>query len=184
MAGRVKDMLKKIVAICAAFCAVLALLAIAFWVGRAGGVERTSMLQTKRDLELHKQLVELDQSFLTNVVTRPNTLTSGLYTLEIRFAGKTEEVSALELEFSNGQLVQNPKLPIQHIVQTGSVVSWERYNMDEDPSSTFVGVIDGNVMWGRVYLEPGQGWREGQPPAYGVWRLHPKSVREQLKPNN
>jgi hypothetical protein len=50
-----------------------------------------------------------------------------------------------------------------------------QYDMDEGPSARFVGLIDGDGMWGRVYVEPGQGWREGDPPVYGVWRLHPKS---------
>lgn len=156
-------------------CVILALLVIAFWGGQATGAESASKLQAKRDLTLHKQLVELDRSFLTNVVTRSNTLTSGVYTLETRFAGKAEKVSAVELKFSNGQLVQPSNLPIQHVVQTGSVVSWEQYDGDEGPNSSFVGLIDGSVMWGRVYVAPGQGWREGEPPAYGVWRLHPKS---------
>src|SRR5258706_15135851 len=102
-----KSMLKKL----AIFCAVLALLAIAFWIGRTNGVSTSSNLQTKRDLELHKTLVELDRSFLTNVVTRPNMMTSGIYALEIRFAGKPETISELELEFSNRQLTKVSKLP-------------------------------------------------------------------------
>ncbi|HXI85790.1 MAG TPA: hypothetical protein VNL17_17055 [Verrucomicrobiae bacterium] len=164
-------MQKKIVAV----CAVLALIAIIFWVGSYYGADSRSKLQTKRDLDLHKKLVELDRSFLTNVVTRPNTMTSGSYVLEIQFTGKPEKTAALELEFSNGQLIKMSKLPIQDLVQTGSVVSWMQYDEDEGPSARFIGLIDGNGMWGRVYVEPGQGWREGDPPAYGVWKLHPES---------
>jgi hypothetical protein len=157
-------------------CAFLALLVIAFWVGWYSGVYSRSKLQTKQDLELHKELVELDQSFFTNAVTRPSVMNSGAYTLEIQFAGKPEKVSStLELEFSNGRLVGAPNQRIQDIVQTRNVVSWEQYDSDEGPSTTFVGVIDGDGMWGRVYVSPGQGWRQGEPPVYGVWRLRPKS---------
>ena len=164
-------MKRKIIGVCAA----LALLTIAFWIGRASGINSASELQTKHDLELHKELVGLDQSFLTNVVTRPNTMTSGLYTLELQFAGKTKQVSELRLEFSDGKLVKPSQLPIQDIVQVGSVISWEQYDADEGSSTKFIGLIDGNVMWGRVYQEPGRGWKQGEPPAYGVWFLHPKS---------
>jgi hypothetical protein len=164
-------MAKKIISL----CAVLAGLSVAFWIGRGVGADIASKAQTKRDVQLHKELIELDRAFFTNVVTRPSTMTSGRYNLEVRFAGKPEKISEIELEFSNGRLVKASKLPIQHIVQTGNVVSWEQYDSDEGPIAIFVGTIDGNEMWGRVYVEPGQGWHQGQPPVYGVWRSLPKS---------
>jgi hypothetical protein len=155
--------------------AVLALLVIAYLAGQSNGSHTAVEQQTERDLDLHKELVELDQSFLTNISTRPNTMSSGAYTLETRFAGSTTKESSLELEFSNGQLLKVTGLPIQDIVQTGNVVSWEQFDYDEGPSARYVGLIDGDVIWGRVYVKPGQGWREGEPPSYGVWRLYPKS---------
>ena len=116
---------------------VLALLVIAYLAGHSNGSQSEVQQQTKRDLSLHKELVELDQSFLTNIVTRPSTMTSGVYTLETRLSGKSAEVSELELEYSNGQLLKLTGLPIQDIVQTGHVVSWERFDYDEGPGATY-----------------------------------------------
>ena len=161
-----------------ALCGILALIGIvvAFWVGRAVGTGTASKAQTERDMQLHKELIELDRTFLTNVVTRPSTMTSGRYNLGVRFAGQAERLSEIELEVTNGNLVKISPLPIQHIVQAGNAVSWEQYDMSEGPSAIFVGTIDGNAMWGRIYVEPGQGWHQGEPPAYGVWRATPKST--------
>ena len=156
--------------------AVLALFAMAFVTGRVIGIRSTSDLQSKRELELQDKLFELDQAFLKDVVTRPNTMTSGRYTLEIKLAGQMKKISVVELEFAKGKLVKLSKLPIENIeniVQTGNVVSWTQYDMDKGPIARFVGLIDGNVMWGRVYVGPGSGWRDDERPAHGVWRLYP-----------
>ncbi len=155
---------------------VLALLVIAFLAGHFNGLRSADEQQIKQDLSRHKELVDLDQSFLASIAARPSALTSGTYALETRFPGKAAEVSALELEYSGGKLLKLTGLPIQDIVQTGQVVSWERFDYDEGPAATYVGLIDGDTMWGRVYVKPGQGWQEGEPPAYGVWRLSPKAA--------
>ena len=155
---------------------VLALLIIAYLVGQFTEERSATKQQTQRDLSLHRELVQLDRSFLVNIATKPSTITSGTYTLETRFPGKIAGVSSLEVEYSDGQLLKLAGLPIQDIVQRGPVVSWERFDVDEGPAARYVGFIDGDIMWGRVYVEPGQGWREGEPPAYGMWRLSPKAA--------
>jgi hypothetical protein len=127
-------------------------------------------------LRQHEELVELDKAFLPTIAVRPSSMTSGTYTLETWFHGKAAEAAEVELEFSDGQLVKLTGLPIQGIVQHGHVVFWERFDYDEGPSAAHVGLVDGNTMWGRVYVKPGQGWHEGEPPAYGVWRLVPKKT--------
>lgn len=157
--------------------AVLVLLVVTYMVGQRNGIKAESEQQSKRDLQLHHQLVELDESFLTSVVTRPNVISSGTYTLETRFAGQSVKTSTVKLTFSDGQLMKLENLPTQGIQQTGNVVSWEQFDPDEGPSARFVGIIDGYVMWGRIYMKPGQGWREGTPPAYGVWRLYPQAPK-------
>ena len=162
---------------------VLILLVTAFLTGRRSGmhvaIEQQTKQQLQRDLQLHRELVELDRLFLPNIPVSPNTMTSGSYTLETWIAGKPEENSVLKMEFADGKLVKlPPRVPIQDIQQTENVISWERYDMHEGPSAIFIGLIDGNEMWGRVYVEPGQGWREGEPPAYGVWRLYRTANRQ------
>ena len=156
--------------------AVLVLVVIAFLVGRYMGSQSAVQQQTQRDLRLHEGLVELDQSFLANIATRPSSITSGTYTLETRFPGKAPQISSLQVECSNGQLLKLTGPAIhKDTVRQGSVVSWQAYE-DEGPFARYVGIIDGDIMWGHVYVEPGQGLREGEPPAYGVWRLSPKAA--------
>jgi hypothetical protein len=166
-------MLKRVIVV----CTVLAFLVIAFWVGRAVGLQTAIKLRTKQELEQHDQLVALDRSWLTNVVTRPSTMTSGVYTLEIRLAGRPVQASTVEFDFSKREFIKGSKLVIWNVVQTGNAVSWEQHETedDEEPNATLVGLVDGNGIWGRVYVAPGEGWHEGEPPAYGVWRLYPKS---------
>jgi hypothetical protein len=171
------NMLKRIIVV----CAILVLLPISYWVGRDVGQESSANLYAKREIELHKQLVEFDQSFMTNAVTQPGTMTSGLYSLETRFPGKAREVCEVTLEFTNGRLVKvsEPK-HTQNLIHTANVVSWEQHDIgkhDERPGARFVGVIDGDAMWGRVYVEPAQGWHAGEPPEYGVWSVRHASAQ-------
>lgn len=152
----------------------LFILVIVYVAGLSVGSRTAIRRRINRDLMLHKELVALDRSFLTNVATRPNTLISGNYILETQIAGKPAEVSSLRLEVSKGQLTKLSQMPIQDIRQTGNVVSWERFDIDERPRTIYIGMIDGNRMWGKIYTEPGQGWHEGESPNYGMWRLYPK----------
>jgi hypothetical protein len=154
---------------------VLLLPVIGYWVGQSYGSNREMKQRTKRDLVLHGKLVELDQWFLAGVAAQPSTMTSGKYTLEKRWAGRAMETSVAELEISDGCVRKMTGLRAQDIMQTGKVVSWKQVDADEGPSARFVGLMDGDGMWGRVYMEPGQGWHEGEPPAYGVWRLQRRS---------
>jgi len=172
-------MIKKIVA----GCVILILAVITYWVGRFVGAESASKSRTKRDVTVHTELVKLDEMFLTNVVTRPSTLATGFYRLETKLAGKPTITSRMDLEFSNGRLTKISG-NVQNIVQTGSVVSWEQHDRNKGPSARFVGVIDGEMMWGRVYVAPGQGWREGDPPEYGIWTLRTASADAKSKPES
>ena len=151
--------------------AVLILLVIAYFTGQSDGSDREVKQRIERDLELHGKLVELDRQFLASVATRPNALVSGKYALETRIAGGTTTVSLVEIELSEGRLRKLTGECIQDMAQTGNVVSWEQGTMDETPFARFIGLIDGDGMWGRVYVKPGTGWHEGDPPKYGVWRL-------------
>lgn len=166
----------------AVVCAVLGLLAVAFWCGRSTGFHtattQATRQQAKRDLALHDRLVELDRSLFAQVAASPNKMTSGRYTLETSLAGTTTAAS-VDLDLVDGQLRRITSLHVQDIQQTGTVVSWEQFpgaDADEGPSARYVGVIDGDEMWGRVYVKPGEGWHEGTPPAYGVWRLYRTSL--------
>ena len=160
--------------------AVLALLIVAYRVGQHKRSWDPTERQMKRELEFHNKLFEIDRFFLTNVVTRPNTLTTGTYIMETTFPDRSAEIHTLKLVFSNGQLLKEYQHVGRNLVtngftQEGKVVSGAVHDMDEGPTWEYIGVVDGNTMWGRVYQPPGQGWRKGEPPAYGVWKLRPQS---------
>jgi hypothetical protein len=152
---------------------VLVLLGIVFWIWKFEGADAQSKQRTLHDLELHKNLLELDRSFLTNLPCASNALTSGNYTLDVCLAGQSEKLTNVLLGVSNGQITNSPLLDL---VQNGNEVYWVQYDYDQGPFQEFVGLIDGDAMWGRVYVAPGQGWRQGEPPNYGVWRMTPKKV--------
>lgn len=73
------------------------LLVVAFRAGRTDGVKSATNGQTRRDLQLYKELVELDLSFLKNVAPQASAITSGPYMLEVKFAGKLKQASEHEL---------------------------------------------------------------------------------------
>lgn len=104
-------------------------------------------------------------------------MTSGSYTLEVCLAGKPVNTSLLDLVFFNGELSNAREGHVANINQTGNVILFLKVEEDEGPFLQFVGVIDGNEMWGRVYQVPGQGWHQGEPPNYGVWRVQPKRAK-------
>lgn len=158
---------------------VLALLALTYCIGRYNGGRAQLERQLEEDTERCKELAELDRSFLRGVTARPIALTAGIYILETRFPGKPAELDTLEITVSDeGVTAQSLKMGeglfTDGFKQDGQVFSGQVYNTDEKPNRTYVGLIDGNMIWGRVYVPPGTGWHEGEPSAIGVWRLYPK----------
>ena len=71
-----------------AIISVLAALVIAYSIGYFKAAIDDSTNQMIRDFEHWAQLADLDRSFLTNVMTRPSTLSTGTYVLETTFPGK------------------------------------------------------------------------------------------------
>jgi hypothetical protein len=160
-----------------ALSVVLPLLVVAGLVGWFYGSRAATRREIAREASRQKELMVLDESFLAKVAVRPGAPVSGKYVLETSLPGKAPDAAVVEAEFSNGQLVSLTGVPVQGIVQTGQVVSWEwEYaDPDEGPVVRYVGLVDGDAAWGRVYVAPGEGWHEGEPPACGVWRLSPKA---------
>ncbi|MBN2582266.1 MAG: hypothetical protein JXL80_04300 [Planctomycetes bacterium] len=165
---------KIVVAGVAAVMLVVAFLA-GWFVGSSAAEDAATRRQAQRDLELYKELVKLNQSFLAGVEARPSTLTPGTYVLETHLVGQADPSSVL-VDYANGQLVKQEGLPVTDFTRQGSMVSWSKPYTDPDqgPQVSYVGLIDGDTMWGRVYVAPGQGWHEDEPPNYGVWRLVPQ----------
>jgi hypothetical protein len=158
---------------------MLVLIAIAYGVGHFKASYDISVSQMNSDFEHWQSLAKLDRSFLTNIVTRPSTLTSGAYVMETTFPGKAPTNYVLDLVFSNGQFAlpkpTNPKRAgmADTLVQRGNVVSWAYEGVMYEADAECVGLIDGNVIWGRIY-----GWNSGDE-SIGLWRIYPKPNEQQ-----
>ncbi len=143
----------------------------AFWYGRDVGSDRAVKQRITRDMMQHHQLLELDRTFLARMGVQPNALVSGRYLFAKTLAGETTSVTPVEITVTEGQLRIVSGITAGNFNQTGNVVTWQ-YVGNEMPVAQYIGVIDGAELWGRIYVEPGQGWHEGVPPNYGVWQLH------------
>jgi hypothetical protein len=172
------EILKKILILCAVVAAIVFAFAFGKHLGVQDATEMHTKLRIKENSDLQQQLLQLDQSFLANLVTRPGTLISGTYKLDVQYAGQITKSFPVTLTFSNGKLVSmtTTAFHVQNIVHASSVVSWNQFDLDEGPSADFIGLINGNQMSGKVYLHPGNGWHEEEPAAYGVWYLRPSGI--------
>lgn len=132
-----------------------------------------------------QRLLELERNALTNAYIRPSTMTSGKYVLESSFPGMPREELVMDLVFTNGQLITAEPRAISDLgedfftdgfKQKGNVISAHLWTHRADDAKLFdrqyIGLADGNMMWGRVYLLPGQGWQESRSPDVGVWRAY------------
>jgi hypothetical protein len=150
-----------------------------FWLGRCEGLRDVPALQAKHDRDLVPILIGQDRAFMKNVTTQPSALASGTYVLETTFPGKPIETCEVKLSIANGQLVAvnqaiGQPLLTDGFVQEGSIVRATVYDTEEGPPREYVGLIDRTTIVGKVYILPGQGWHEGEPAEYGVWRMYPK----------
>ena len=146
----------------------------AYYAGQIKSSFDSSLAQMNRDFEHWDQLAQLDRSFLTNVIIRPSSLISGRYVLEIRFPGEPPLIDHLDLVVSNG-LIALPKSNKPHrngmadtLAQNGNVVSWHYEGIAYEANAECVGLIDENMIWGRVY-----GWNPGNE-SIGIWKLYPQ----------
>lgn len=155
---------------------VIGALVVAYEVGYLRGFFVVSERQTNREHEHWASLANLDRSFLTNVAARPSALTTGTYVLETRFPGKPPMIDVLTLTFTNGQFALPKPVKVQRhgmaetLIQNGNVVSWHYEGILYMANAEYVGLIDGDTAWGRVY-----GWGSGDE-SIGNWRLYPKAV--------
>lgn len=161
--------------------AMIVIATLTYFVGHNRG-ERYCAQHLQQPPEYWEQLVQLDRDFLSTVVTRSNRLASGTYVFEIRFPGQSTQTYVVALVFANGRLLKAPnprkdKFVTHSLVQNAHVVSWSQTDTDEGPNATYVGLIDGLMMWGKVYVPRGTGWHQN-PPAIGVWRLYPEDYEQ------
>jgi len=155
---------------------VLGALVAAYSIGYLRGFFIEADSQVKSEFEHLARLAELDRSFLTNLTTRPSALTTGTYVLETQFPGKPPTIDLLTLTFTNGQFAIQKPIKIRRngmaetLIQNSNVFSWHEEGILYEANAEYVGIIDGDTAWGRVY-----GWGSGDE-SIGNWKLYPKST--------
>ena len=94
-----------------------------------------------------------------------------------RFPGKPPATEEVVLAFTDGRLTL-PQSAKPHrngmaetLVQNDNVVSWHCEGTMYEADAECVGIMDGNLIWGRIY-----GWNPGEE-AIGVWRMYPKPAK-------
>ena len=120
------------------------------------------------------QRAEFDRQTLAMISTKSNALISGTYSMTTWLPGNPAQVHELFLTVSNGIPIFSPTNAghrngmADTFTVNGKVVSWHMEGIFYEGNAEFVGLIDGNEMWGRVY-----GWNPGTEEI-GIWRLSPK----------
>jgi len=160
---------------------IIAFLITAYFIGHNQG-EKYSAKYLEQPPEYWEELVRLDRTFLAKTSMLPNTIQTGNYLFEIGFPGKTMQSWPVTLNFTNGQLSAAPNpdtgtLITQALVQEANALSWEQVNTDEKPPAYYVGLIEGTVIWGKVYVRSSRGWHQS-PPTVGVWKLSPVTTEK------
>ncbi len=157
------------------------LIIFAYCIGEIKGSGEAREERTRFDLAHWKKLAALDRSFLTNIVTQTSALKSGTFIMEVTFPGRPTTNITLDLVFSDGKF-DMPKRAVNRaglsdtLVQKGSVVSWMNEGVLYEANAESVGLIDGDVIWGRIY-----GWNPGDE-SIGVWRIYPKPIGKTSQP--
>ncbi len=110
-------------------------------------------------------------------ITTPNKLKSGEYIFEVWLPGQKPDVSTITIPFKDGQFnYQKPETPGRTDMVTSAkiefpAVSWHYEGMLWDPGIEYVGIVSGDMMWGRVYY-----YKQGPKEELGFWKMYPKQT--------
>jgi len=155
---------------------------VAFVVGRwwEGTAARTKAMQ--EEMSRMDRLAEFDKNMLQNLAVRSNVLTSGTYVMQMWFLSSSQSNSRPQqpgtqefaLHCENGQTIVRARSGFTRdgssrtFIITNNVVSWTQEGAGYEANAKYVGIVDGDEMWGRVY-----GWGPGDQ-SVGFWRIYPK----------
>ena len=142
-----------------------------------GALEATFQIKGAEE-ERGLRLFEQDREFLSKIPTHPNALVSGIYVLEVQFPGEPATLQDLNLAFVGGQFALKPSSELHvdgmedTLVQNGNVVTWIEEGTGYLTNTEWVGLIDGEQLWGRVY-----NWGPDDQ-IMGYWRMYRKPVKQ------
>jgi hypothetical protein len=144
------------------------------WWGSAGATGKLMQEVMQEEMMRYGKFADLDKSVLQSFPARSNVVTSGAYLMEVWFPGAHLPPHEIKLRCENGKI----SVPATNsftrsggsltLSVTGNVVSWTEEGALFEANPEFVGLIDGDEMWGRVY-----GWNPGDQ-SVGIWRIYPK----------
>jgi len=151
---------------------------VSFVVGRWCSSFSASEKLMQEEMRHWDQFAAMDKIVLQTVPTSSNTMTSGTYLMQVWFPKLNLGTREVVLHCENGQIsVPAPNTfsrsgGSQALSLTGNVVSWTQEGALYEANAKYVGLVDGDGMWGRVY-----GWGPGEQ-SVGIWRIYPKVAAE------
>jgi len=154
------------------------LASVSFVVGRWCGSVSTSEKLMQEEMSHWDQFAAMDRAVLQTFPTRSNTMTSGTYLMQVWFPKLNLGTQEVVFHCEHGQIsVPAPNTfsrsgGAQTLSVTGNVVSWTQEGALYGADAKYVGLVDGDGMWGRVY-----GWNPGVQ-SVGLWRIYPKPAQE------
>jgi hypothetical protein len=157
---------KKLVIIIAA----LVVTVFSFVLGRWWGSMSTSEKLMQEEMRHWDQFAAIDKAALQTLPARTNKMTSGAYLMQVWFPKLNLGTQEVVLHCENGQISADKfsrSGAAQTLSVTGNVVSWTQEGAGYEANPKYVGLVDGDGMWGRVY-----GWGAGDQ-SVGFWRIYP-----------
>jgi hypothetical protein len=147
---------------------------VSFLIGRWWGSGSAAERLMQEEMMRYGKFSDLDRSVLPSVPARSNVMTSGAYLMDVWFSGTHLGPREVNLQCENGTIsIPAPNTftrsgGSQTLSVKGSVVSWTQEGAGYEANPKYVGLVDGDEMWGRVY-----GWSPGDQ-SVGLWRIYPK----------
>ncbi len=149
----------------------VAIAGLSFLIGQWWGSASASERFMREEMRRWDKLATLDKSMLLGFSARSNNMGSGTYLMDVWFPGLQLPTREIALQCENGQLsvlAFNRSGGSQTLSIVGNVVTGTQEGALYGPDAKYVGLLDGEGMWGRVY-----GWNPGDQ-SVGFWRVYPK----------
>lgn len=147
---------------------------VSFVIGRWRGAVSESEKLMQEEMSRYEKFASMDRAVLQTFPVQSNTMLSGTYLMQVWFPKSQVGTQEVILHCENGQIsVPAPNTfsrsqSAQMLSVTGNVVSWTQEGAGYEANPKYVGLVDGDEMWGRIY-----GWGPGDE-SVGLWRIYPK----------
>jgi hypothetical protein len=156
------------------------IIAVAITIGYFIGSISSSISNSNRLMEEYywrvSEVPRYELEFLKALdINTTNTLKSGKYIFEVWLPGQKPDISEITIPFKDEQFNYQKQKNMGKICMANSAliefpaVSWHYEGKIYDPGVQYVGIVSGNMMWGRVYC-----YKQGPKEEIGFWKIYPK----------